>query len=92
MAYKVAFINGKGGCGKSTSIFHEAGVFAHRGQKTLVIDLDKQCNTTKFLLIENEEEIERTMFDYMTGECEVSEIVKGHTLGAEEMQTRNTTE
>lgn len=76
MAYKIAFINGKGGCGKSTSIFHEAGVFAQRGEKTLVIDLDKQGNTTKFLLIENEEEIENTMFDYMVGNCKVEDVVK----------------
>lgn len=76
MVKKVAFINGKGGCGKSTSIFHVAGVFARRGQKTLVIDLDKQRNTTKFLLIENEEEIEKTMFDFMQGTCEIKDIVK----------------
>lgn len=76
MAYKIAFINGKGGCGKSTSIFHEAGVFAHRGEKTLVIDLDKQCNTTKFLLIENDEIGNSTMFEYMTGECQVEDVVQ----------------
>lgn len=76
MVYKIAFINGKGGCGKSTSIFHEAGVFAYRGEKTLVIDLDKQKNTTKFLLMDNEEAVERTMFDYMTGECTIEKIVK----------------
>lgn len=76
MVKKVAFINGKGGCGKSTSIFHVAGVFAHRGLKTLVIDLDKQGNTTKFLLIENDETIKYTMFDYMTGDCELEDVMK----------------
>lgn len=76
MERKVAFINGKGGCGKSTSIFHEAGVFASRGLKTLIIDLDKQGNTTKFLLMENEDKAERTMFDYMTRNCKVEDIVK----------------
>ncbi len=76
MANKVAFINGKGGCGKSTSIFHEAGVFAHQNKKVLVIDLDKQRNTTKFLLMENEEAINETMFDYMAGNCRVEDIVK----------------
>ena len=45
-AKRVAFINGKGGCGKTTSIFHVAGVLAKRGEKILVIDLDKQRNTT----------------------------------------------
>lgn len=75
-AYKVAFINGKGGCGKSTSIFHEAGVLASKGEKTLVIDLDKQRNTTKFLLMENDEEVEKTGFDYMTGTCSIEDVVK----------------
>lgn len=74
--HKVAFINGKGGCGKSTSIFHIAGVFAERGEKTLVIDLDKQSNTTKILLMENEEEIKYTTFDYMKGKCEITDVVK----------------
>lgn len=76
MANKVAFINGKGGCGKTTSIFHVAGVLAHRGQKVLVIDLDKQRNTTDTLLMECEQEVEKTVFDYMTGKATVEEIVR----------------
>ena len=76
MANKVAFINGKGGCGKTTSIFHVAGVLAHKGQKVLVIDLDKQRNTTDTLLMECEQEVEKTVFDYMTGKATIEEIVR----------------
>lgn len=76
MANKVAFINGKGGCGKTTSIFHVAGVLAHKGQKVLVIDLDKQRNTTDTLLMECEDEINNTVFDYMTGNASINDIVK----------------
>lgn len=76
MANKVAFINGKGGCGKTTSIFHVAGVLAHKGQKVLVIDLDKQRNTTDTLLMECEEEVDKTVFDYMTGKATIEEIVR----------------
>lgn len=65
---KVAFINGKGGCGKTTSIFHVAGVLANDKKKVLVIDLDKQRNTTDTLLMENEDVIKYTIFDYMTKE------------------------
>ncbi len=72
----VAYINGKGGCGKSTSIYHSAGVLAKRGKKTLVIDFDKQGNSTKTLLMENKEEIKFTAFDYITGACEAREAVK----------------
>lgn len=76
MSNKVAFINGKGGCGKTTSIFHVAGVLAHRGQKVLVIDLDKQRNTTDTLLMECEEEVDKTVFDYMTGYATIEEVVR----------------
>jgi len=44
MTNKIAFINAKGGVGKTTSIYHVAGVLARRGEKTLVIDFDKQRN------------------------------------------------
>lgn len=64
MANKVAFINGKGGCGKTTSIFHVAGVLAKAGEKVLVIDLDKQRNTTNTLLM-NTEKPQKTVFDLM---------------------------
>ncbi|MCL2220829.1 MAG: ParA family protein [Oscillospiraceae bacterium] len=51
MAIKIAFLNGKGGCGKSTSLFHIAGVLSKSGKKVLVIDLDKQCNSTDTFLM-----------------------------------------
>lgn len=76
MTNKVAFINGKGGCGKTTSIFHVAGVLAHKGEKVLVIDLDKQRNTTDTLLMECDEEVDKTIFDYMTGHAMIEDIVK----------------
>ena len=70
---KIAFINGKGGCGKTTSIFHVAGVLAKRGEKVLVIDLDKQRNTTSILLM-NTHIPEKTVLDFMTGESEAEEV------------------
>lgn len=73
---KVAFINGKGGCGKTTSIFHVAGVLSRKGEKVLVIDLDKQRNTTDTLLMENEEGVEYTVLDYMKGRVGVEQVVK----------------
>lgn len=51
MANKIAFINSKGGCGKTTSIFHVSGVLSKLGKKILVIDLDKQKNTTSTLMM-----------------------------------------
>ena len=66
MAHKIAFINGKGGCGKTTSIFHVSGVLAKAGEKVLVIDLDKQRNTTDTLLM-NVKKPKQTVFEFMQG-------------------------
>lgn len=71
---RVAFINGKGGCGKTTSIFHVAGVLAKRGEKILVLDLDKQRNTTSILLM-NTNIPDKTVLDFMTGEVEAEDVV-----------------
>lgn len=74
---KIAFINGKGGCGKTTSIFHVAGVLAHRGEKVLVIDFDKQRNTTDTFLTEldEHERKKKTIFDFMLGKAKIDAIV-----------------
>ncbi len=72
MINKVAFINGKGGCGKTTSIFHVSGVLAKAGERVLVIDLDKQRNTTDTLLM-NTEKPEKTVFDFMQGTATAQE-------------------
>lgn len=74
MANKIAFINGKGGCGKTTSIFHVAGVLAQKGEKVLVIDLDKQRNTTDTLLMNNENRPEKTVLDFFRGNATAEEV------------------
>lgn len=73
MVNKIAFVNGKGGCGKTHSIFHVAGVLANAGEKVLVIDLDKQRNATSTLLM-NTEIPEKTVFDFMQGAAMPEEV------------------
>lgn len=77
---KVAFINGKGGCGKTTGIVHIAGVLAERNEKVLVIDFDKQRNSTDTLLMADEcgynEKSSKTVLDYMTGKADIKNIAK----------------
>ena len=68
---KIAFINGKGGCGKTTSIFHVSGVLAQRGEKTLVVDFDKQKNSSDILLMENEDKPVYSVLDFMRNQEEV---------------------
>lgn len=43
---KLVFCNNKGGVGKTTLAFHCAVDFARKGYKTVLIDLDPQCNLT----------------------------------------------
>lgn len=74
MAKRLAFINSKGGCGKTTSIFHVSGVLAQMGEKVLVIDLDKQRNTTSILLMNNEERPRKTALDFFKGNAEAEEV------------------
>lgn len=75
MVKKVAFINGKGGCGKTMSIFHIAGVLSQKNEKVLVIDLDKQRNTSTRLLMNNEERPEKTVLDFFKGNAEAGEVI-----------------
>jgi chromosome partitioning protein len=49
----VAFFNNKGGVGKTTLVYHLAWMFADKGVKTLVADLDPQANLTSMFLDED---------------------------------------
>jgi cellulose biosynthesis protein BcsQ len=42
----ISLFNNKGGVGKSTLAFHLSNILAETGHKTLIIDLDPQCNVT----------------------------------------------
>jgi cellulose biosynthesis protein BcsQ len=48
----ISIFNNKGGVGKTTLTFHLAHALAELGKKTLVVDLDPQCNLTIFALDE----------------------------------------
>lgn len=90
---KVAFVNGKGGCGKTMSIFHIAGVLADKGEKVLLIDFDKQRNTTdNFLSWEEscyQEGKSKTVLDYMLGKADVREVVKkSYIVGRNERKAK----
>lgn len=78
MSKNLAFVNSKGGCGKTTSIYSVAGELSKRlkkGEKILVIDADKQKNLT-FCFYGKDGETEygerptNTLFDFLHGEDE----------------------
>lgn len=47
---KLAFFNNKGGVGKTTLAFNCAVEFAEKGYKTVLVDLDPQCNLSRLAL------------------------------------------
>ena len=75
MAVKLAFINSKGGCGKTTSIFHISGILSKSNKKILVIDLDKQKNTTSTLMmyVNKNDYPKKTVFDFLQGKANAEE-------------------
>jgi chromosome partitioning protein len=63
MSKRVVF-NQKGGVGKTTIVCNLAALAAHRGRRTLVIDLDTQGNATQYLLGGSTAKPERTIADF----------------------------
>jgi chromosome partitioning protein len=48
---RIAIVNQKGGCGKTTTSINLAGLFAKRGQRTLLVDMDPQSHCAAGLAI-----------------------------------------
>ena len=61
---KRVVFNQKGGVGKSTITCNLAAVAAKRGKRTLVIDLDAQANSTRYLLGDGADSLRITAADF----------------------------
>ena len=62
----IAIASGKGGVGKSSIATNLAAISASEGKKTLLIDLDAQCNSSQYLLGDELPEDEGTIAQYFS--------------------------
>lgn len=73
---KLVFVNNKGGVGKTTLAFNSAVALAKLGYKTVLVDLDPQCNLSRLALGEDYymqnlfSETEKTIYDVLRGVIE----------------------
>jgi chromosome partitioning protein len=74
---KIIFSNNKGGVGKTTLAFNTAVAFAEKGYKTILVDLDPQCNLSRLAL--GEGYYEKTLFS--DTEKSIADVLKGIIRG-----------
>ena len=70
----ISLVNQKGGVGKTTTSINLSASLAFLGKKVLLVDLDPQGNTTTGVGI-NKGEIERSIYDVLIGECQITEAM-----------------
>ena len=78
---KLTFFNNKGGVGKTTLAYNTAVEFANKGYKTVLIDLDPQCNLTRLAL--GDEYFANTLFSYNSKS--IYDVLKGVIQGGSDV-------
>ena len=78
---KLLFANNKGGVGKTTLAFNCAMSFAKAGYKTVLVDLDPQCNLSRLALGDNH--YGKTLFS--SGEKDIYDALRGVVEGGSDV-------
>jgi chromosome partitioning protein len=78
---KIIFANNKGGVGKTTLAFNCAVAFAEKGYKTVLVDLDPQCNLSRLFL--GEEYYIKNLFS--VNEKTIADVLKGVVEGGSDV-------
>ena len=76
-----AFLNQKGGVGKTTSVVNVGAGLAIMGKRVLIVDLDPQGHLTSFLGMESDE-INKTIYDVLRGDIHPRGAIVKKTLRA----------
>lgn len=79
MAKIIAFVNQKGGVGKTTSAVNLAAYLAAMGKYILLVDLDPQANATAGLGFEPES-LDRNLYHSLIGQLHPQELIKKTNL------------
>ncbi|MDR3244531.1 MAG: ParA family protein [Elusimicrobiota bacterium] len=75
MAKIMAIANQKGGVGKTTTAINLAASLAHLGEKSLIIDMDPQSNTTSGGGVDKTA-IDKNIYDALLGDVGLGDIIK----------------